>query len=65
MSSKISMECLSARDICLLREDHFRAVEIAGQPRQEITKQKDTCRKIREAHKTNEISKEGHPPVIA
>lgn len=57
------MECLSARDICLFKGDHFIAVETAGQ--QEITKQKETyAGKYSEVHKTNELNKEGHPPAI-
>lgn len=64
-SNKISRECFIARDICLLRADHFIAVKTAGWPEHEITKQKEICSgKYSEVHKTNELSKEGHPPAI-
>lgn len=64
-SNKISRECFTARDICLLRADHFIAVNTAGWPEHEITKQKEIYSgKYSEVHKTNELSKEEHPPVI-
>lgn len=64
-SNKISRECFTARDICLLRADHFIAVKTAGWPEHEITKQKEICSgKYSEVHKTNELSTEGYPPAI-
>lgn len=59
------MECLTTRDICLFKGDHFIAAETAGWHEQEITKQKETyAGKYSEVHKTNDFNKEGHPPVI-